>query len=226
VQLRPGLTAEVKIRVARESEALLLPVQAVFEHGNRHYVVVREDNQWRALPVETGATNDKVVVVRSGLELGQEVVLNSAAYREKVALPELPAEPDNRSMLAGGKPHGSVKAVAARPAKAPGRVESAGPRTLAAAIHPDKVPRDKPADPSAQPPSLAQEALDFDRRFSSLDKDRSGYLDRQEVPASIRSRLGSLDANHDGLLDRREFIVAMSGSRPDPKARADRGTRP
>lgn len=227
VQLRPGLTAEVKIRVAREAEALLLPVQAVFEHGNKHYVVVREDKQWRAQQIEAGATNDKMVVIRSGLELGQEVVLNSAAYREKVTLPDLPPEPHNRSMLAGGKPHGSVKAVASRSGKGPGRAEPAGPQTLAAAVNPDKKPGDKPAEPNARQSSKAQQTAETEQAFASLDKNRSGFLEKQEVPDSLQARLGSADTNHDGLIDRREFIAAfMAGSRPDPKARAERGTRP
>lgn len=226
VQLRPGLTAEVKIRVARETDALLLPVQAVFEHGNKYYVVVRDDKQWRAQPIEAGATNDKVVVVRSGLELGQEVVLNSAAYREKVSLPELLAEPDNRSMLAGGKPHGSVRAVAARPGRDAGRSESGGTRTLAAAVNPGAPRRGEAPQSNARQPVPAQKKTETDQMFSRLDKNRSGFLEKQEVPDTLQTRLGAADANHDGLIDRREFALGMVRSQPDSKARADRGTRP
>ncbi len=93
VTLRPGLTAEVKIRVASQTNVLQVPVQAVFEHGGKHYSVVRCGPAWEARPVEIGLTNDKFVMIRDGLEEGQMVAMNAAAYRGEVDLPDLPAQP-------------------------------------------------------------------------------------------------------------------------------------
>ena len=90
--LRPGLTAEVRIRVEQIPDVLQVPVQAVFEHGARHYCVFRDGQGYRSREVEIGSTNDKVVVINEGLNEGDEVVMGAAAYRDKVDLPELPAE--------------------------------------------------------------------------------------------------------------------------------------
>ena len=90
--LRPGFTAQVKVRVAQAADKLLVPVQAVFEHGKKHYCVFHKEGKWEAREVTIGPTNDKQVVIEKGIEEGEEVVLNAAAYRDKLDLPELPKE--------------------------------------------------------------------------------------------------------------------------------------
>ena len=88
--LRPGLTAEVKIRVAELSDVLQVPIQAVLEHGGVHYCVVPSgDGQWEAREVSIGSSNDKFVVIRGGLEEGESVVHHAAKFRDKLDLPEL-----------------------------------------------------------------------------------------------------------------------------------------
>ncbi len=87
--LRPGLTAEVRILIERASDVLQVPVQAVFEHLGAFYCLVPDGRQFRAVPVGLGASNDKYVIVESGLEEGQQIVLNASAYRDKATgLPE------------------------------------------------------------------------------------------------------------------------------------------
>ena len=40
IGLRPGLTAEVRILVEYVPKAVIVPVQAVIEHGNKHYCLL------------------------------------------------------------------------------------------------------------------------------------------------------------------------------------------
>lgn len=103
--LRPGLTAEVRICVEHLADVLTLPVQAVFEHGNKYYCVTRDGERWAARLIELGSTNDKLVVIRQGLGEGEQVVLNVAAYRNKVDLPEiLPKKPAAPPMKIAERP--------------------------------------------------------------------------------------------------------------------------
>ena len=90
--LRPGLTAEVRILVEHQPDVLLAPVQAVFEHGENFYCITDDGNRRLARKIAIGATNDKTVVVQGGLSEGEEVVLNAAAYRDTVDLPETDLE--------------------------------------------------------------------------------------------------------------------------------------
>jgi len=81
--LRPGLTAEVRIRVERIPDALQVPVQAVYQRGGKFFCVVKENESWTPREVSLGPTNDKTVVVREGLAEGDEVLLAVAAHRDK-----------------------------------------------------------------------------------------------------------------------------------------------
>lgn len=101
--LRPGLTAEVRIRSEHLHDAKLVPVQAVFEHGKgQYYCVMPEGDQFVAHQLQIGPSNNEFVVIRDGLEPAQQIVLHANAYRDKVNLPELPPE------LAGMGEHGSM----------------------------------------------------------------------------------------------------------------------
>ena len=214
VELRPGLTAEVKIRVDRQTDVLQLPVQAVFQYGAKHFTVVRDGPHWVAQEVEIGASNDKVVVIRDGLDEGQRVVLNSAAYREKVALPELPRETDARTMLAGGRPQDTVRQPGKGSAGAAAAGGSkAGPQTVAVADRAAK-PKDKDPDPSA----------DVTPSFEQLDKNRSGFLEKDEIPETLKARLAAADTNRDGRIDRSELAAALGRrTASDSKAKSGRG---
>jgi len=183
--LRPGLTAEVKICVERLPSVLQVPVQAVFEYGGKFYCVVRGEGEWKAQEVQIGSTNDKFVVIRDGLQEGQQVVLNAAAYREKVALPEVP--PENARLAARGRRSGG----------GPG---GAGP---------DKGPRGGPAAEAAEFARRFMEQYDKNHdgrltiddlpeqlrsRFPMADANRDGFLDRNEA-AVLLSRGGRPDGN-------------------------------
>ncbi len=88
LELRPGMTAKVSIRVEQRDDVLMLPVEAVFEHEGKHYCVLSKDRGLEARQVVIGSTNDKEVVVEQGLSEGEQVVLNAAGHRDQLDLPE------------------------------------------------------------------------------------------------------------------------------------------
>lgn len=93
IALRPGYTAEVRIRVAHQSNALLAPIQALLEQGGQYYCVVRGDSGWEAREVKVSQTNDKFAVIDSGLDDGDSIVLAAASLRDRLGLPEETPEP-------------------------------------------------------------------------------------------------------------------------------------
>ncbi|MCL2304663.1 MAG: efflux RND transporter periplasmic adaptor subunit [Planctomycetaceae bacterium] len=90
--IKPGLTAKVKIIVNVIPGALTLPIQAVFEYDKKMYCVTYNEGKWDKIEVKTGPTNDKQVVIESGLEEGDVVVLNAWQNREKLNLPKIDKE--------------------------------------------------------------------------------------------------------------------------------------
>lgn len=95
VLLKPGLTAEVNIEIERIANCIKVPVQAIFEHGEKFYCVKHDPKNpdgWIAHEIEVGSSNEKFVVITSGLKEGEEIVHGAFAYRKKVELPKLPSD--------------------------------------------------------------------------------------------------------------------------------------
>jgi multidrug efflux pump subunit AcrA (membrane-fusion protein) len=74
--LRPGMTAKVAIRVETIDDVLQVPIQAVVEQGGQYYCVRRSGAAVEPRQVLVGSSNESFLVVRRGLELGDEVLLN------------------------------------------------------------------------------------------------------------------------------------------------------
>jgi len=209
--LRPGLTAEVKIRVEQSSDVVHVPVQAVFEHGGKHYCVLREGQEWKTREVRIGSTNDKTVIIEEGLATGEEVVMGAAVYRDRVDLPELPSESEAKGMLAGRprpKPAGGEQPGTPGAPRRPGPGESGrpGPQSPGGSGRPD-------------PATIVSGML------QKMDKNSNGRLDKDEIPEGMQSRLAAADTNGDGAIDRAELVAAMSraagrspAGRPKPGA--------
>jgi len=175
--LRPGLTAQVKIHVERRADVLQVPVQAVFEHGGKYYCVIQEAGGFQSREVQIGSSNDEFVIIRQGLEEGQEIVLHAAAYRQKVDLPELAdeARPAPTGPPLPEKPGAPLKqapaAAAAKPAK-PGK----GQVDRFALMDKDGNGRIQGSEIPAQMKS----------HLKTLDGNGDGAIDRAEMNAVIK----------------------------------------
>ncbi|MDR3196240.1 MAG: efflux RND transporter periplasmic adaptor subunit [Planctomycetaceae bacterium] len=94
--IKPGLTAEARITVNELHDTLVLPVQAVFEHGSKTYTITFQNGKWNKIEVKTGASNDKEVVILEGLNEGDTVVLGAWAHRDKIDLPKLTPDQEKK----------------------------------------------------------------------------------------------------------------------------------
>jgi len=94
--LRSGLTASVTIECAFVRDAIKVPVQAVYAHGEKFFCLIHNGKQWTAQEVTCGPTNDKFFVVENGLKEHDRVALNPRRFLSKVELPELPPEQQQR----------------------------------------------------------------------------------------------------------------------------------
>lgn len=93
--LKPGMTSQVSIRVETQPEALQIPVQCVVQRSGKHYAVVRETATKLALrELEIGSTNDKFIIVKSGVERNDDVVMNPRAHTAKLGLKDVDASTD------------------------------------------------------------------------------------------------------------------------------------
>ena len=81
--LKPGMSAEVRVVLAQYDDVLQVPVSAVIEtdEGQWCWVWTEAGSQKRKLEIED--TDEKFVVVTSGIKEGDQVVLNPSAYFEE-----------------------------------------------------------------------------------------------------------------------------------------------
>lgn len=202
-KLRPGLTAEVKIFVERLDDVIQVPVQAVFEHGGRHYAAVVEgERDPVARQVVLGSTNDSFVVIEKGLEENELVVLGAVALRDDLDLPEIPKTKNNAPPVAGPRPAGSNRpeSGSGRPARGGGSDKPGGDQRTSA------PGPDAGASAGSQRPDAG--AI-VERMFSRMDANGNGKIETGELPERVRSQFSSADANGDGAIDRAELTAAM-----------------
>jgi Ca2+-binding EF-hand superfamily protein len=72
----------------------------------------------------------------------------------------------------------------------------------------EQRPMGRTAQPAAQPSLQGA-----DQRFAQLDRNRDGYLSRDEAndAVELNTRFSELDANNDGKLSRDEYRVVAAG---------------
>lgn len=84
-RLRPGLFANVEIEKSKRRAALRVPEDALVLLQGQMTAFVAHDGGFEPRPVEIGERNGGMVVVKSGLEAGDQVVV-AGAYALKARL--------------------------------------------------------------------------------------------------------------------------------------------
>ncbi len=77
-----GMKGDVVIEVSRQSEAITIPIEALFDEADGSFAYVVEDGRLVRTPIEVGTITETSVEVLSGLRAGQEVALSSATEYE------------------------------------------------------------------------------------------------------------------------------------------------
>jgi hypothetical protein len=76
-RLKPGLSSTVEILVSDEADVTYVPIAGVFlDELDRTVVYVWEDGEVRQQAVEVSGSTDRVAIIASGVEDGQEILLD------------------------------------------------------------------------------------------------------------------------------------------------------
>jgi len=79
--VKPGMSADVEVIVARRRDALFVPNQAILEREGKKRVYVVADGRARATTVKVGESNWNSTEILEGLREGDRVVMNPDAPR-------------------------------------------------------------------------------------------------------------------------------------------------
>lgn len=78
-KIKPAMTTNNEIIISRESNVLVIPRSALFKDGARQFVYLKEFGGVTERNLDCGSHNDKFVVVKSGLNVGDKILLNKPA---------------------------------------------------------------------------------------------------------------------------------------------------
>jgi len=81
--LKPGMSAEVEVIMARHKDVLTIPVAAVVETDEDDFCWVKTPEGTQRRSLQLGDSNDVFIIVEAGLKEGDEVVLNPTAFIEE-----------------------------------------------------------------------------------------------------------------------------------------------
>lgn len=81
--LKPGMTAVADIHVDLLKDVITIPVQAIVQIGDESWCYVSAGSNVERRPVEVGQSNDKFVEIKSGLTVGEQIVLNTGAIMDE-----------------------------------------------------------------------------------------------------------------------------------------------
>ncbi len=96
--LKPGMSAEVELIMARHENVLTVPAAAVLQTTQGDFCWVKTDEGVERRSLQLGDTDDHFIVVNAGLAEGEEVVLDPLASIEEAQILALqpPAKPSPR----------------------------------------------------------------------------------------------------------------------------------
>ena len=87
--LRPGMTTANAIVTSKLESALSVPLESVFNEADVPYVYKRNGGRVVRQEIEPGVMNDNAIVVKRGVEEGDELLLSPPENRESIATTRL-----------------------------------------------------------------------------------------------------------------------------------------
>ena len=190
-EIRTGMTAETRIFVEQLPDVLQLPVHAVYESKKHHFVLIKDGDEWKTNEITLGATNEKFVTVKEGVNKDDVVVLDPRNHLDKMQIPEI-EEVDDREKLA------KIAAESPKMVRTPGD-ETSGGRPATA------------GGPGAAGGRMPSADVIVTAIFGRLDKNNDGKLTKDEVAGDDRMAAGfaESDTNQDGSIDKAEMTAGM-----------------
>ncbi len=85
--IRGGLRGKVEIFVERFENVIQAPVSSLVFNGGRYFVLVKTEAGIEPRLVEISSNNEKYVVITSGLNVGEDVLVDADNYRDLVDFP-------------------------------------------------------------------------------------------------------------------------------------------
>ncbi len=209
--IRTGMTAEVQIFVEQIENAVQIPIQGLYEHGGKMYVLVRKGLQsFETRNVSIRATNDTMACISEGLETGESIVLNLRSHLTLMDLPELELI-DNSDMQEIAKQRAGERSSSPDvPAEDPSSGQRGPKGDEPTSDSPrDEGPGDARSSGSGRPDTASIVTMSMERN----DTDKDGVISKEEIDAiddeRRRTSMSQADTDGDGKVTRAELTRSI-----------------
>ena len=180
--LKTRMSCKVEILVRRLEDVLLVPIQVVTNRGGHKVCYVATASGAQERQVTTGAFTDTLVQITSGLEEGEEILLNPPLFEE------LSGQPAFERQQQGWD---GVDVPAAKTKAEQGAVQQPGGQ---------QAERAEQGKPGSNP---------MTEQFKKMDTNGDGKISlTDEVPEQAKQFLERMDTNSDGFIDDDEIAAA------------------
>lgn len=190
--LKPGMNASCSIQVEYQEDVIKAPIQTIYAVGSRQFCLVKKgENDWETREVEVADDNSQVVWIKSGVEPGEELVMNPGAYTKYMDLPEQNLEEkielsDEEKTVA---PEDEEKSDEGEQGEGNSRLDEMVNRTMENDSNQDgKIDKDE----------LQQINEQFRGMISGADSNGDGEITREEVKKSYEKMMKRMQQNGGG----------------------------
>ena len=102
--LKPGMNASVSIQSRHQTDAIMAPLQTVYSIQDRSFCLVKNGDDYETREVKIDGDNSRMVMFKEGVKVGDQLVMNPGAYKDRMELPEVLADqsielPDNVTLV-------------------------------------------------------------------------------------------------------------------------------
>lgn len=239
-RLKPGLSAEVVVKVDYIPSCINVPVQAVITVGNKQYAFPVVDGVPVVRECVAGKTNDVNLEVKEGLEEGEDVLMNPRTIMSKEIsrLEDLAKAEEEKAKAeeattrkAGGQSAPSSPTDMPRSAGSPGLNGPGGPGSPGAGGPRPRGDRPGPGGVGGGPETAGAPGgpgpngpaaggpdggrggfgnMSVEDRFKRSDANGDGKITEDELPENRRAAVMQGDTDGDGSVSFEEFKVRSS----------------
>ena len=211
--LKPGMTSEVTILVARLQDVLYLPLACVVESKGRYYVWKSINGKPTRHEVQVGLSNESFVAINGGIDDETEVFENPMQFEQRYRSSNSEADSEDAAVddFAGA----AVPAASAEkgPAAKGGRPPQAGQGDRGAPQASGDRGASSPSGGRGEGGSSAGgqggRGGDPSAFFDRLDSDKDGSISEEELPSFLKDRLTDIDTDGDKAISKEEFSEAL-----------------
>ena len=103
IEMRAGVTSRAEIQVEEITDALQVPIHAVWPEGERHFCFIHEDGTVLERDVVVGKNNAHYVEILDGLKEGEEVLLHDPRLAQEESLGGIESKSEESSVPTNGE---------------------------------------------------------------------------------------------------------------------------